>query len=160
MTLMESLKQQGISVAQNLSASSLIGLLSSLPTLKLTFPNVFSMVDQLQSYLDKYNSAVEALNKARDFVNECEDKLLMAKDMYNKILNTPAAYTCPGGLTPKPIVPTSTITFYAAIETAQQVLEQAKKALEKAEAKVESINNQIENYKGKIVDKLMSVKVV
>lgn len=159
MTIFESLKLQGFSVAQKLPTKGFILLMSNLPTYKALFPDVFSMIDTLQAYFDRYNSAVDALKKAQDFVQECEDGLLKAKDMYNKILNTPAAYTSPGGLTPKPIIPTATITSYAAIETAQQVLDKAKQALAEAEAKVNSLNTQVENYKDKIVNKLMTTKV-
>lgn len=159
MTIFESLKLHGLSLSQNLTTKGLIALMSNLPTYKTLFPEVFSMAETLQDYFDKYESALAALEKAREYVKQCESGVETAKDMYNKILNTPAAYTCPGGLTPKPIVPTATLQFYAAIETAQQILDQANKALDKAEEKVKSINSKIDSYKDKIITKLMTTKV-
>lgn len=159
MTLMDSLSAQGIEISPAMAATTIIKYVSSLSTLKLVFPNVFSMIDTLQGYVDNYNSAVKALDKAQGVVDDAQAKLLQAKDMYNKMLNTPTAYTCPGGLTPAPIIPTSTIAYHAAIETAQKFLDQAEQALEKARQKVHSIEDKIENYKDSIVNKLMSIKV-
>lgn len=159
MTLMDSLSSQGIEISSAMSATTIIKYVSSLKSLVPVFPNVFSMINTLQSYVDNYQSAVKALDKAQSVVDNAQSKLNQAKDMYNMILNTPTAYTCPGGLTPKPIVPTSTVAYYAAITAAEQFLDQAEKALEKARKKVQSIENQIEKYKDTFVNKLMSIKV-
>lgn len=159
MTIFESLKLQGFSVSQNLPTKGLISLMSNIPSYKSLFPDVFSMIDTLQSYLDRYDSAVESLAKARSYVTDCENKLVQAKDLYDKILNTPAAYMGSGAV-PAPVTPLPTLQVtFTGITTAQEILKKAEQALDKAEEKVQSLNTTIENYKDKIVQKLMTTKV-
>lgn len=159
MTLMGFLSKQGIEISPDMDATTIIRYVSSLSSLAPVFPNVFSMVNTLQSYVDNYNSAIKALDKAQEVVDNAQGKLVQAKDMYDMILNTPMAYVGAGAgkvaISPLP----SLTTYYAAITAAQKFLDQAEKALEKARNKVKSIETQIEKYKKTIVSKLMSIKV-
>lgn len=159
MTLMDSLSMQGIEISPSMAATTIIEYVNSLNSLKSLFPNVFSMINTLQSYVDKYNSAVKALDKAQEVVNNAQAKLEQAKDMYDMILNTPMAYIGAGTGTVSVSPLPSLTTYYAAITAAQKFLDQAEQSLEKARQKVDTINNQIENYKDLVVTKMMSIKV-
>lgn len=160
MTLLESLKSQGISVNGNSSTEGMLDLLTNIPMLNSMFPEVMGMVTQLQSYLDSYNNAKASLAKAEDYVNQMDNLLVKAKDAYDQMLNTPTAYAGAGTgtvvITPQPTLQ----TFYQAIVIAQKNVDSAQEALKKAKDLVSSIDDTINKYKDSIVSKLMSIKVV
>lgn len=158
MNIQEALKQQGIEVTQNMPTTLMITLLSNIPTFKAMFPGPFAMIDQLQAYLDSLNQAKDALVAAKNKVDMMQANLEKAKDMYDMILNTPTAYVG-NGVGTVAIVPTATVAYYTAIETAQKLLDQAEKALDKAQQKVDTLDAKVENYKEKIVNKFISTKV-
>lgn len=159
MNLQESLKAHGLEISNKMPTDVVIGLMGSVPMYRNLFPEVFSMVDTLQNYLDKYNQAKETLAKAQEYVHQCEKGVERAKDLYDKILNTPTAYIG-AGVETVAISPLPSLTaFYTGILTAQQVLEQANKALQKAQDKVDSVDNTIKSYKEKILNKLVTTKV-
>lgn len=160
MTLFDSLSRHGISVSSSMDTKYIIKMMSKLPTIMGMFPEVSNMVNQLQSYLDKFNAAKQTLQSAREHVESMENNLEKAKDAYNMILNTPTAYVGKGteNVLINPL-PTLNI-YYTSILSAQKLLEQAEKALDKAEEKVDSISNTIDSYKEKFVEKLINIKVI
>lgn len=160
MTLFDSLAQQGILISQQMDTKTLLSLLTGLPFLQTSFKSVFSMVNQLQSYYDTLLSADATLKKAQDNVKTMQNLLEKAKDAYDMILNTPAAYTG-AGVGTVAVSPLPTLTaYYTAITTAQKNLETAEKALAKAQERVDSIKQKIDNYKDSVVEKLINIKVV
>ena len=79
MNLQESLKSYGLELSNKMPTEVVIGMMGSVPTFRSLFPDVFSMVDTLQNYLDKYNAAKEALEKAKEYVKQCEKGVEKAK---------------------------------------------------------------------------------
>ena len=158
MNLSTLLAYKGVTLSRGMDTTAMINCLNNLPGILSAFPSIQGYVNTLTNTFNSLQKAKETLADTQSKLTKAENVLSEAEDKYNAILSAGGTYIAPGG-TGGPVTPGTVVAGYAVIQSAKNGLVAAQKAVSKAEQEVNKIVSKIEEYKGDLMNTLMSTEV-